>query len=69
VRAFGATLPPLGLSNKPLNTVHDVANADDARLDEAFPDEVWRANPVVLSTPPVETQLAQSTLWVEDQKL
>ena len=68
-RPFGATLPPLGLSNKPLNTVNDAAAADEARLNEAFPDEVWRAQPVVLMTPPVETQLAQSTLWVEDQKV
>jgi elongator complex protein 2 len=68
-RPFGATLPPLGLSNKPLNTINDAAAADEARLNEAFPDEVWRAQPVVLTSPPVETQLSQSTLWVEDQKV
>lgn len=68
-RPFGATLPPLGLSNKPLNSAKDVAAADEARQQEAFPDEVWKAEPSVLHFPPVETQLAQSTLWVEDQKL
>ncbi len=68
-RPFGATLPPLGLSNKPLYTAKDASAADEARLSEAFPDEVWRAHPEVLAVPPVETQLAQSTLWVEEQKL
>ena len=69
VRSFGATLPPLGLSNKPLSGETDAKNAEKTRMEEAFPDEVWKAEPVVFKSPPIETQLAQSTLWVEERKL
>ena len=68
-RAFGATMPPLGLSNKPLGSMADAQLADEARKKESFPEEVWKADPMVLEEPPVETQLSQSTLWVEEQKL
>lgn len=68
-RPFGASLPPLGLSNKPLMTPHDAVVQEEARMEEAFGDEMPRAAPVVLQEAPVETLLAQSTLWPEDKKL
>ncbi len=69
VRPFGASIPPLGLSNKPLMTAGDVQAVEEARLEEAFPEEMPRAAPVILTRAPIETELAQSTLWPEDKKL
>ena len=62
-RPLGASLPPLGLSNKPISQPEEESAAED-NIDNFAP-----AKPAILSEPPLEEHLFQSTLWPETNKL
>jgi hypothetical protein len=66
-RALGASIPALGLSNKAVFTAEKAA---DQEADPAFVPSVYALDGVVLpfarrdlSTPPIEEDLVQNTLW------
>lgn len=68
-RALGASVPALGLSNKPIqsgeqdpNTKHEFRSIMDEDDESVFV-------PVTLEQPPFEQTLLQNTLWPETQKL
>ena len=57
-RAFGASLPALGLSNK-------AVYSSDAFINEEGPDVAPRATPGAVKELPLEEFLQQSALWPE----
>uniref|UniRef100_A0A1I7ULG9 Elongator complex protein 2 n=1 Tax=Caenorhabditis tropicalis TaxID=1561998 RepID=A0A1I7ULG9_9PELO len=59
---FGACVPALGLSNKPMIEGETVDG-------EHWEEDAFRAAPTVLSGAPTEDTLQQNTLWPEDHKL
>ncbi|CAC35846.4 Elongator complex protein 2 [Caenorhabditis elegans] len=59
---FGACVPALGLSNKPMVEGETVDG-------EHWEEDAFRAAPVVLTSPPTEDTLQQNTLWPEQHKL
>ncbi|EGD81577.1 hypothetical protein PTSG_02292 [Salpingoeca rosetta] len=73
-RALGASVPALGLSNKPVyegDTTH--ANKDTDSHTQYFrsttDDAVFPFESEQLQQPPFEAQLVQNTLWPETRKL
>ncbi|CAL2037783.1 unnamed protein product [Caenorhabditis brenneri] len=59
---FGACVPALGLSNKPMIEGETVDG-------EHWEEDAFRAAPTVLKAAPTEDTLQQNTLWPEEHKL
>ncbi|KAL6070511.1 Elongator subunit elp2 [Balamuthia mandrillaris] len=66
-RPLGANVPPLGLSNKPTFGGQEQSEGQQ-QIDETLLSEA-PAEPALLTAPPFEEHLLQSTLWPEIQKL
>ncbi|KAK6619878.1 hypothetical protein RUM44_006278 [Polyplax serrata] len=60
----GASIPALGLSNKP---VFEQMKKEGYLVDDEYPDLYF--SPIHLTKPPTEENLMQNTLWPEAQKL
>ncbi|KAF1760546.1 hypothetical protein GCK72_008795 [Caenorhabditis remanei] len=59
---FGACVPALGLSNKPMVEGETVDG-------EHWEEDAFRAAPTILTAAPTEDTLQQNTLWPEEHKL
>lgn len=67
--AEGASVPPLGLSNKPVyeSDLTDVSESEKKHPKDRYPDHYYTS--IIMHQPPSEDILLQNTLWPEIQKL
>lgn len=63
----GASVPSLGLTNKAVYEEDLVANTDDKKFKDEYPENYFV--PINMTVPPTEEYLTQNTLWPELQKL
>eukprot|EP01147_Barroeca_monosierra_P008732 gene8732-1115_t len=73
-RAFGASVPALGLSNKPVYEEDSQMETSSSEKNEQYfrsttEDTVYPFKHTSIQHPPFETQLVQNTLWPEVRKL
>ncbi|XP_055626523.1 elongator complex protein 2 [Toxorhynchites rutilus septentrionalis] len=61
----GASVPSLGLSNKPVYNIE--AERETKHVKDIYPEHYF--TPASMETPPTEETLMQNTLWPEMQKL
>uniref|UniRef100_A0A8D8IJ78 Elongator complex protein 2 n=1 Tax=Culex pipiens TaxID=7175 RepID=A0A8D8IJ78_CULPI len=63
----GASVPSLGLSNKPVFNVDAEPEPDKKHVKDMYPEHYFV--PTTMDAPPTEETLMQNTLWPEMQKL
>ncbi|KAL9699738.1 hypothetical protein quinque_003179 [Culex quinquefasciatus] len=63
----GASVPSLGLSNKPVFNVDAEPEPDKKHVKDMYPEHYFV--PTTMNAPPTEETLMQNTLWPEMQKL